>query len=86
MEGVKKRHPRPLGDGNGRVGRMIMFRECLYNNIMPFYIEEYNKDFYIRGLKEYQSNREKGYLIDTCLNSQDNYIKLCEFYLEDIDD
>lgn len=43
---------------------------------MPFFIEEYNKEFYIRGLKEYQSNSEKDYLIDTCLNSQDNYIKI----------
>ena len=42
----------PFQDGNGRVGRMIMFRECLYNNIVPFYIEDRNKSFYIRGLKE----------------------------------
>ena len=46
----------PFQDGNGRVGRMIMFRECLYNDIMPFFIEEKNKDFYIRGIKEYQIN------------------------------
>ena len=71
----------PFQDGNGRVGRMIMFRECLYNNIMPFYIEDRNKEFYIRGLREY-SKGEKGYLIDTCLNSQDNYTKLVEYYLE----
>ena len=44
----------PFQDGNGRVGRMIMFRECLYNDIMPFYIEDRNKEFYIRGIKEYQ--------------------------------
>ena len=73
----------PFQDGNGRVGRMIMFRECLYNDIMPFYIEDRNKSFYIRGLKEYQLNNEKGYLIDTCLNSQDNYTKLVEFFLEE---
>ena len=54
----------PFQDGNGRVGRMIMFRECLYNNIVPFYIEDRNKSFYIRGLKEYQNNNEKNYLID----------------------
>ena len=59
----------PFQDGNGRVGRMIMFRECLYNDIMPFFIEDRNKDFYIRGIKKYQINNEKGYLIDTCLNS-----------------
>ena len=73
----------PFQDGNGRVGRMIMFRECLENDIMPFYIEDRNKDFYIRGMKEYQLNNEKGYLIDTCLNSQDNYEKLVKYFLED---
>ena len=73
----------PFQDGNGRIGRMIMFRECLYNDIMPFYIEDRNKDFYIRGIKEYQVNNEKGYLIDTCLNSQDNYEKMAKYFLED---
>ena len=58
----------PFQDGNGRVGRMIIFKECLCNNIMPFYIEDRNKEFYIRGIKEYQNNNIKGYLIDTCLN------------------
>ena len=72
----------PFQDGNGRVGRMIIFRECLYNNIMPFYIEDRNKEFYIRDIKEYQLNNEKGYLIDTCLNSQDNYEKLVKYFLE----
>ena len=60
-----------------------MFRECLNNDIMPFYIEDRNKDFYIRGIKEYQLHNEKGYLIDTCLNSQDNYEKLVNYFLED---
>ncbi len=73
----------PFQDGNGRVGRMIMFRECLYNDIMPFFIEDRNKDFYIRGIKEYQINNEKGYLIDTCLNSQNNYEKMAIYFLED---
>ena len=73
----------PFQDGNGRVGRMIMFRECLYNDIMPFFIEDRNKDFYMRGIKEYQTNNEKGYLIDTCLNSQDNYEKMANYFLED---
>ena len=73
----------PFQDGNGRVGRMIMFRECLYNDIMPFYIEDRNKDFYIRGIKEYQNNNERGYLIDTCLNSQDNYEKIVNYFLGD---
>jgi len=73
----------PFQDGNGRIGRMIMFRECLYNNIMPFFIEDRNKDFYIRGIKEYQINNEKGYLINTCLNSQDNYEKMVNYFLEE---
>ena len=81
---VRFEHIHPFQDGNGRVGRMIMFRECLVNNIMPFYIEDRNKDFYIRGMKEYQLHNEKNYLIDTCLNSQDNYEKMCNFFLERI--
>ena len=80
---VKFEHIHPFQDGNGRVGRMIMFRECLYNDIMPFFIEERNKDFYLRGIKEYQTKNEKGYLIDTCLNSQDNYEKLVNYFLEE---
>lgn len=72
----------PFQDGNGRVGRMIIFKECLCNNIMPFYIEDRNKEFYIRGIKEYQNNNIKGYLIDTCLNSQDNYEKMVNFFLD----
>ncbi len=72
----------PFQDGNGRVGRMIMFKECLKNNIIPFIILDKDKLFYYRGLKEYQGNREKGYLIDTCLNAQDQYIKMIEYYLK----
>lgn len=72
----------PFQDGNGRVGRIIAFKECLKNNIIPFIILDKDKLFYYRGLKEYQSNREKGYLIDTCLNAQDQYIKMIEYYLK----
>ena len=70
----------PFQDGNGRVGRIIMFKECLKNNIVPFIIQDADKLFYYRGLKEYKS--ERGYLTDTCLNAQDQYIKLIEYYLK----
>ena len=61
----------PFQDGNGRVGRLIMFKECLKYNIVPFIIEDNLKMFYYRGLKEW--NNEKGYLTDTCLTAQDQY-------------
>ena len=70
----------PFQDGNGRVGRIIMFKECLKNNIIPFIILDKDKLFYYRGLKEYKA--EKGYLIDTCLNAQDQYIRLIEYFLK----
>ena len=61
----------PFQDGNGRVGRMVMFKECLKNDIVPFIIEDTKKAFYYRGLREY--NREPGYLLDTCLDAQERY-------------
>lgn len=61
----------PFQDGNGRVGRLIMFKECLKYQIVPFIIEDDLKYFYYRGLKEWE--REKGYLTDTCLTAQDRY-------------
>lgn len=70
----------PFQDGNGRVGRIIMFKECLKNRIIPFIILDKDKLFYYRGLKEYKS--EKGYLVDTCLNAQDQYINMLEYYLK----
>ena len=70
----------PFQDGNGRIGRIIMFKECLKNNIVPFIIQDADKLFYYRGLKEYKS--EKGYLTDTCLNAQYQYIKMIEYYLK----
>ena len=70
----------PFQDGNGRIGRLIMFKECLKNNIIPFIIRDADKLYYYRGLKEYKN--EKGYLIDTCLNAQDQYSKMIEYYLK----
>ena len=66
----------PFQDGNGRIGRLIMFKECLKNNIIPFIIRDADKLYYYRGLKEYKN--EKGYLIDTCLEAQDTYKNLCK--------
>lgn len=70
----------PFQDGNGRVGRMIMFKECLKNNMAPFIIEETHKIFYYRGLKEYSN--EKGCLMDTCLSAQDRYKELMRYFTE----
>lgn len=75
----------PFGDGNGRVGRMIMFKECLKNNIIPFIVMDSDKSFYMRGLREYKN--DKIFLIDTIKNEQDIYEQVCEellnFELED---
>lgn len=68
----------PFQDGNGRVGRLILFKECLANNIIPFIIEDEHKFFYYRGLAEYP--KVKGYLIDTCLSAQDSYQKIIEYF------
>ncbi len=66
----------PFGDGNGRVGRIIMFKECLKNNIMPFIILDSDKAYYMRGLKEYKE--DKMFLIDTIKHEQDLYEKICK--------
>ena len=79
---VRFERTHPFQDGNGRVGRIIAFKECLKNNIVPFIILDKDKLFYYRGLYRYQTNQEKGYLIDTCLNAQDQYTKLIEYYLK----
>ena len=77
---VKFEKIHPFQDGNGRVGRIITFKECLKNNIVPFIILDKDKLFYYRGLKQYQTNKEKGYLIDTCLNAQDQYTEMVKYY------
>jgi Fic family protein len=68
----------PFQDGNGRVGRLIMFRECLRNNIIPFIIDDNHKQYYYRGLKEFDNVR--GYLIDTCLSEQDIYTEWVKYF------
>ena len=68
----------PFQDGNGRVGRLIAFKECLRFNIVPFIIEDSKKMFYYRGLKEW--NRERGFLIETCLDGQDTYKALLKYF------
>ncbi len=68
----------PFQDGNGRVGRLIMFKECLKYGIVPFIIEDNLKMFYYRGLKEW--DREKGYLTDTCLTAQDRYKAYLDYF------
>ena len=68
----------PFQDGNGRIGRLIMFKECLKYNIVPFIIEDNLKMYYYRGLKEW--NNEKGYLVDTCLTAQDRYKAYLDYF------
>lgn len=68
----------PFQDGNGRVGRLIMFKECLKHNIVPFIIDERHKLYYYRGLKEFDN--ERGYLIDTCLSAQDSYKEMLDYF------
>ncbi len=68
----------PFQDGNGRVGRLIMFKECLKNNIVPFIIEDDLKMFYYRGLANWKT--EKGYLTDTCLTAQDRFRAYLDYF------
>lgn len=75
---VKFEKIHPFQDGNGRVGRLIMFKECLKYNIVPFIIEDKLKMFYYRGLKEW--NNEKGYLRDTCMTAQDKYKAYLDYF------
>ena len=75
---VKFERIHPFQDGNGRIGRLIMFKECLKHNIVPFIIEENLKMYYYRGLKEW--NNEKGFLTDTCLTAQDKYKAYLDYF------
>lgn len=73
-----------LHDGNGRVGRLLLFKECLKYNIVPFIIDDDLKLFYYRGLKEWSN--EKGFLIDTCLTAQDRFKKYLDYFRIPYDD
>ena len=75
---VKFERIHPFQDGNGRVGRLIMFKQSLKYNIVPFIIEDNLKMFYYRSLKEW--NNEKGYLTDTCLTAQDKYKAYLDYF------
>lgn len=68
----------PFQDGNGRVGRLLMFKECLANDIVPFIITDELKMFYYRGLHEW--GHINGYLMDTCLTAQDQYKTLLDYF------
>ncbi len=68
----------PFQDGNGRVGRLLLFKECLRNNIVPFIIDEELKLYYYRGLKEWE--HERGYLHDTCLAAQDKFKRYLDYF------
>jgi Fic family protein len=71
----------PFQDGNGRVGRLLMFRECLKNNIVPFILEDTHAPFYYRGLREFANAR--GWLLDTCLSAQDTYVSWIRYFYTD---
>ena len=68
----------PFQDGNGRIGRLLLFKECLKCNIVPFIIDEELKLFYYRGLKEWKN--ERGYLRDTCLAAQDKFKTWLDYF------
>jgi len=68
----------PFQDGNGRVGRLVLFKECLRNKIVPFIIEDDLKLFYYRGLNEWE--KEKGFLRDTCLTAQDKFKTYLDYF------
>lgn len=68
----------PFQDGNGRIGRLILFKECLKHGIVPFIIEDNIKMFYYRGLQEW--DREKGFLMDTCLSAQDTFKQYLDYF------
>ena len=74
----------PFQDGNGRLGRLIMFKECLKHDFVPFIISEDLKFFYYRGLAEYK--KERGFLVETCLSAQDRFKAYLDYFKIDYRD
>ncbi|WP_432651334.1 Fic family protein [Huintestinicola sp.] len=70
----------PFYDGNGRVGRLIILKMCLANNIVPFYINDENKLFYYKGLKEWQLNNKPNRLLDVFLSMQDDMKSVLDYF------
>ena len=68
---VKFERIHPFQDGNGRIGRMVLFKECLRNGVLPFIVADDRKHFYYRGLANYED--EPGWLLDTCRAFQDDF-------------
>lgn len=68
----------PFQDGNGRIGRLILFKECLANGFVPFIIKDEMKMFYYKGLQQWRT--QKGYLLDTCLTAQDDFKALLDYF------
>lgn len=72
----------PFQDGNGRVGRLILFRECLRNDVLPFVIDDNHKLYYYRGLKEFKTT--PGFLVGTMQSAQDTYQAWVRYFNEDL--
>lgn len=75
----------PFYDGNGRTGRLIMLKQCLENNIVPFNIDEHHKMYYYMGLKEWQTEEKKNRLIDVFLSAQDDMKVILDYFHIDYD-
>lgn len=75
----------PFYDGNGRTGRLLMFKECLKHGIVPFFIEDTQRLYYYRGLKEWQCGGDKAFLTDTCLYMQGRMKSLLDYFRIDYD-